>query len=239
MAYLIDKNGNKESINYYELGSKLESIIKGLTGEQLEDYKKFSLSYNKFYPYFDYAILKLGYVIEEPFGPDTLIREVDGKIRYYHPDPRTGKPYSERIYQLDRVNVEPIKHDAPNLDSGILDRLGNYFTIPKITSVHTTLPIMLVNYMVMNNKELYDKYINYDIDFSKDMCFLEDMLGYIRVSFSHNDSNCTLMYSGSMISDREKSFINYLKSIGYAKEGFVIDTDKKPEYQKRVHRDKS
>lgn len=239
MARLISPDGSEEEINFYDIGKRFDEIIQNLDEEQYNDYLEFGSTYKIFSPFFDYCILKLGYSIKDPYVEGSLIAR-DGERMYYYttnskyPD----KPNRLRIHKMDRFAVGPMIYDMDEFDSGILDRLGNYYTMEGISSIHTTLPIMLVNYTLCRNKELYEEYINYQPGFSRDMCFLEDFLGYVRLSYNKTDDIIFATYSGSMISNKQKNYLTYLKGTGKLDPRFMVDKDKNQRYQSIVHSDK-
>lgn len=230
MALLIDKNGNEEEINYYELESRLEEIIKSLPESEYNQFLDFAANYQVFSPYFDYAILKLGYSIVNPMGYNGIIKCENGNMYLYKQVIRHQEELLDkvRIYPGDKdtIKVSPVPYDKEKMSSGVLDHYNNYYTIDNISSVHSAVPINIVNQIILKNKEMYELFKSYQPGFLREMSFLENCLGFVRISFSHDDDFMMTTYCGSKISSRQQDYMSYLKSIGLLESDFCLDREK-------------
>lgn len=237
MAILIDKNGNREEIPYYYLEQKFIEIISNSSNDIKEQFKIFKQDYKYFTPYFDFVVLHLGYAIENPMGYyNSLLVSIENKIYllnniryndYINQPELKNKILESRLIpffiQCDdaTLKISSAPEDNENFECGIIDR-DNVFISLLNMPIHNNLALLIVNQMLIKHKDMYEKFVNYDSDFQKEIDFLEDELGYIRFGIM---DGVMLTYRGSIISKKQLDYINYLKNKGWLNKDFTADKD--------------
>lgn len=231
MSILIDKNGNREEIPYYLLEQKFIQIINNSSNDIKEAFEKFKQKYKYFTPYFDFVIVYLGYTIENPMGyKGKMLVSKDDKI-YILNNMNYEKYKTESIKYLEHeffkvcddetLKIAPVSYNIENFDNGIIDRENNFISLSGMR-LHQHLAILILNQIMIKNKLVYDRYLEYQEDFHKEMNFLEDELGFIRFGFQ---GDVLLTYRGSKISDIQKKYIDYLVQNNFIMKHYVPDKD--------------
>lgn len=247
MTILVDKNGKEEQINYYELEAKFKSIINNLDNKK--NFDEFIEKYQYFNPYFDYALLELGYYIKNPLGlENSIIFGLDKeKILYiknidfndipkdfdFNERKEFAKKYNNKypISKCDNetLNIRNVDYEFSKLSNGLIDRFNNFIEIPKQNGTHNDLALLIVNQMLIQNKYAYQDYIQID-GVNKELSFLEKKFGFIRFGIM---GSVIVTYYGSKISYRQKDYLSYLKANNYLSITQEHDFDKyqQSEYQ--------
>ena len=238
MAILISPSGQKEEICYYDIEQRFIDIVQNLDNDKKEQFEEFKKDYHYFTPYFDFVIMELGYMIENPMGyTHALLLYRDHKIMIiddmdYEKYQKEGvfHPIYDYFVKCDDVTlnihqlVDELDHypnDINQLENSIIDRNNMVLSIEHLR-FHQNLAFLIVNQLIIKDKKIYDLYISYDEIVTKEINFLEDKLGYIRLGMLEN----TLIpcYRRSLLSDKQLQFILELEHKKYV-QPFLGDKD--------------
>ena len=227
MAILISKNGKKEKIPYYEIEQKCIEIIEHLDSDMKQKFEEFKKDYHYFNPYFDFVIMILGYVIENPMGyTNSLLTFHDDKF-YILKNMNYEKycmgnveyPKYDFFIKSDDItlNIHKIsteskmyQDDMVCLQNGIIDR-QNYFLSINNLKFHQNLATLIVNQLIIKNRKIYYEFQKYDEFHLREMNFLEDKMGYIRLGISENIIFPS--YRKSLISEEQKKLLSKIDEI--------------------------
>lgn len=238
MAILISPTGQKEEICYYNLEQRFIDIVQNLDNDKKEQFEEFKKDYHYFTPYFDFVIMELGYMIENPMRyTHALLVYKDYKITIiddmdYEKYQKEGvfHPIYDYFVKCDDVTlnihqlVDELDHypnDINQLENSIIDRNNIVFSINHLR-FHQNLAFLIVNQLIIKDKAMYDLYISYDGFMLWEMNFLEDKLGYIRLGIL--EKIVLPCYRRSLLSEKQQQFILELEHKKYV-QPFLGDKD--------------
>lgn len=231
MAILIDKYGNKEEIPYYSIEQKFIDIIETANEDIKKQFEEFKQKYKYFTPYFDFGIFHLGYTIENPMGYDERLLVAHNDRIYILKNMNYEKYKTEPVKYSDyeyftvcddeTLKIKTVQYDPKYFDNGIIDHENNFISLAGMR-IHQNLAILIVNQMIIRNKNIFECFLNYPEDYFKEISFLEDEIGFIRFGI---EGVVLLTYRKSKISDKQKSYIDYLEKNDLLLEGYIPDKD--------------
>ncbi|MDD3453851.1 MAG: hypothetical protein PHN42_06235 [Bacilli bacterium] len=222
---LIDKYGNKKQINYYELESECIKIINNLDNDLKNKFNEFKLKYKDFNPYFDFVIMYLGYCIENPMGYDNCLLISNNEKIYIF---KNNNYINNKIYETcftscdnQTLNISKVTYNINEFDNGLINK-NNIFISNKDMLTHSDTAEMILNQILISNKQIYEEYIVFENFGNKAIDFLERKFGFIRFGFNEK---ILLEYSESALSYKQRDYISYLKSNDYVE--YILDKDDK------------
>lgn len=209
---LIDSNGQKIIIPYYEIGSVAKKIVTdyvNLNGSNKEEFKKFCMNYTHYEPYLDFIILKLGYGIINPFVQEKgILFENDSRFAYLKNvnfiDKKT--PYKHYPSSSDEdLKIVPLSVD--DLEDSIISPDHTYYKIDRKKGMaHEDYFKIIFMEFAINNNILYEDFVSYNSDV--DIYFV-NRLGFLHIIIYEDGGN--IVYNKNLVDNNMKKLFRKIK----------------------------
>lgn len=251
MAVLISNSGKREEIPYYQIEQRCIEIVQTLDTEKRKEFEDFKKNYGYFAPYFDFVVMRLGYTIENPMGYDNCLLVFHDDKFYILEDTNYEKycagyaVYSEYHFfgKCDDItlnthkistNLREFPEDIQIIQNGIIDRQNNFLAMSNLR-FHQNLAKLIVNQLIIKSKNIYNLFLKYQDFVTREMNFLEDKLGYIRLGIV--DNIVYPCYRKSLISEEQNQFIKELEEKQYI-EKYIGDKDYAEHMERNIFKSK-
>jgi hypothetical protein len=207
---IIDSTGNKITLPFNEMKIYIDKLVEkfiSLNGENKNIYEKFKEDYKTFNPNLDFLLSNMGYLLELPFNEDILLTGLEDNLI----DLNTFRKKYQYIYpRVTEKNLNIHKLGVDNVESGMIDPNGILYSIDKKDITHLQVCELLTLHMIMNNEEIYQKYLENKHKYNDPIAFLVNELGFVRVVVYPNKSGI-ILYNEDIASGYIKGMINSVK----------------------------
>lgn len=185
---LISPDGEVYNMEYYKLGLYTKQLCEqyvSISHDNQEQFEKFSSHYHYFNPYFDFVIFQLGYKIINPFLQKNTIGYAIGN--YFITKSTEHKSRIEKYTSVSDSDLQITNYQDTSVKEGFIDPNGIGFKVNrKIDMGHPKTAQLILNQLLINNKEIYEDYIQFMTNSSmNDIPPTIENYMIVRLGFAH------------------------------------------------------
>lgn len=224
---IISPSNEKITLKYYDILYFCQMIVEKFISESKENLKQFQqfrTQYSHFDPYFDFVVMKLKYILVNPFFHHDLYL-LGYQEKYYMMDGDINKSYYELQATIPNFsfdflpatdqNICICHHIKDNQIGFYLDSNGILYQNNQLER-HLKMARLLLNQQMIHNASICFKYKKYiqKYGYYRISDFLVEMLGY---TIGFPSSQNTLIYNSKMLTKEQQEQIVYCKTKFQAK----------------------